>query len=139
MSRESESTMMTITTREYQRLVAKSKSGWKAFYELFQNVNDLTMNVHHHPDNVHHDNVHHTHRREKDTDEDPTYLKMEYVRLLHEARHVVSCPVCLENLDTNQNVIVLNCGHLLCRNDHTAIVHGPESQRMCPTCRRRIR
>ena len=116
-----ETATMTITLGEYQRLLAKSKSGWKAFYDLFDNIGVMqSARVH----------------VVKEPVEDLTYLKTEFLRMLRQVHQTVSCPVCLEDLDTRQ-VVVLNCGHILCQDDHTAIIHGPH--KMCPTCRRTIR
>ena len=125
MATENEIPTMTITRREYQRLVNQSTSGWKAFYELFESVpmqSVLTT----------------TKEPAKEPVEDLTHLKKEFLRLLQQVHHDVSCPVCLEKVDTHK-VVILNCGHFLCQHDHTLIHKGPQSQRMCPTCRRTIR
>jgi ankyrin repeat protein len=57
--------------------------------------------------------------------------------LLHEGP--VQCPVCLEDFgDTNKDqIVVLNCGHVLCTADHARLIRQVDSPK-CPECRKEI-
>ena len=117
-----EQQMITITVQEHRRLISKSKRGWIAFYGLYDQLATIIDNA--------------PIQQLVNRNEDLSHLKTQLINLIAQVHRVISCPVCLEELE-KEEMIVLNCGHILCRDDHTRIKNRPNAmERRCPECRR---
>ena len=47
-------------------------------------------------------------------------------------KHVNECPICMENIDANSNVIITHCKHQFCA---TCLLREMDNRNTCPVCR----
>ncbi len=120
----------TISLTEYNHLFQKSKAGWRAFYILRNEFDDLSGYV--------------TllqmrcselrQQLERGDDVDMTFLKTQFVEMYDKLKEYTDCVVCLETIN-KENIEVPRCGHIICKECYTKIktLHEPK----CPTCRKK--
>jgi hypothetical protein len=117
---------ITITRKEYNALVSKSKAGWKFYYDLLNNdfdnalgeINDLKQMV-------------------RIISNDQTYppeLMTNIQRLLDGHRLRITCVICLEENLTKENAQLLGCLHRFHKNC-LATYRTQTKNYKCPQCR----
>lgn len=119
----------TLSEREYKRLITKSKQGWACFYKTEQLNHDLHMGY-----------MYKIKELEKaiserdaplyEKDHIPDFVKNEITSLLKELKKEVECPICFEELKS-EDIKFSSCGHKFCESCLSKINE-------CAICRKKI-
>jgi hypothetical protein len=113
---------VTMTQREKWALERKAKSGWRAFYQQREQLEEVSQERN-------------QYRGMADAlrqggEVDVTHLKRMFLELYARVGELVDCPVCYEPL-TKDNTFIPNCAHLMCKACRPRIQNNK-----CPTCRK---
>ena len=120
----------TIPLSEYNHLVQKSKAGWRAFYILRDDFDDMGMFV-----NQLQGRCNQMRQQiERGEDVDITFLKSQFVEMYDKLKEYTDCVVCLETINKD-NIEVPRCGHIICKECFNRIKSQPDPK--CPTCRKK--
>jgi hypothetical protein len=118
----------TITMAEKRRLENKAKVGWKNYFILRDDYDELAQ---------YYSEVRTENRKLIETiksggDVDIEYLKKQFLDLYEKVGELTNCPVCFETL-TKANSEVPSCGHLICKGckQHICNIGNKE----CPICK----
>ena len=122
--------MKTITMKEYKYLIGKSKQGWRCFFIIKDELEDmcgymgLTAAVNRDL------------RRQiiNNEDIDIAHLKTQFIEMYDKLKEYTDCVVCLETIEKN-NIEVPTCGHIICKTCYETIKAQPEPK--CPICRKK--
>ena len=122
--------MKTITMKEYRTLINKSKSGWRCFYTIRDDYEDMcgfmeqTQSINRNLRNK-------IHNKE---DVDISHLKTQFIEMYDKLKEYTDCVVCLETIRKN-NIEVPRCGHVICKTCYETI--KSQSEPKCPICRKK--
>ena len=115
--------------KQVQSKEMSRRHAWKRYYTLFENMSDIVTTQ-----NLINDNIP-KHESEK---EELSFLKQQYLGLLRELKKFVDCPVCLETITDTNELVVHDCGHILCKPCRNSIAKLPKDKHICPECRKSI-
>ena len=120
----------TLPMSEYLKLVNKSKSGWRCFFIMQDEVSNLNYYIHNFMERNRNmrNNI-----DNPDYDLDITFLKNQFIEMYDKLKQYSECPVCYETL-TKSNMEVPKCGHLICKSCVEKIKQS--STPVCPNCRK---
>jgi len=65
----------------------------------------------------------------------PTHIKEEYINMLEELKKQIECPICLENINTD-NLQLSNCGHKYCKSCYDRILIDSNK---CAICKKKLK
>ena len=120
--------MITMRQGEKWALERKAKQGWRQFFILRDNFDELAEYV----GDLAKRNFEMRKQLEKGEDIDINYLKSQFIDMYDKLKHYTECPVCYELL-TKENIEVSKCGHTICKTCYETI--KATSTPVCPTCR----
>lgn len=117
----------TITNKEYENLIKKSKAGWASFYRAeaeahqrdilyLEAIHDLKLKL---DDEI-----------EKKQEEFPIFVANELRDLMISLKKQIQCPICLHELDA-KDIKFSSCGHKYCGECLSRIDE-------CAVCRKKI-
>jgi hypothetical protein len=127
-------TTKTLAYNEWLKLVNKAKSGWRAFFVMRDEVDELNDYIHQFSDR---------NRQLRENLNDPnyqmetcdiTYLKQQFIEMYDKLKEYSECPVCYETL-TKDNMEVPKCGHIICKQCVERIKETATP--VCPNCRKK--
>ena len=118
----------TITTAEKKRLESKAKVGWKNYYTLRDDFDELSQYF----SEVRAENKKLIETIKSGGDVDTEYLKKQFLDLYEKVGELTDCPVCFETL-TKENSDVPSCGHLICKGCKLNICNMGNKE--CPICK----
>ena len=118
----------TITTAEKKRLESKAKVGWKNYYTLRDDYDELAQYF----SEVRAENRKLIETIKSGGDVDIVYLKKQFLELYEKVGELTDCPVCFETL-TKENSEVPSCGHLICKGCKLNICNIGNKE--CPICK----
>lgn len=118
----------TITTAERKRLESKAKVGWKNYYTLRDDFDELSQYF----SDVKTENKKLIETIKSGGDVDTEYLKKQFLDLYEKVGELTDCPVCFETL-TKENSEVPSCGHLICKDCKLKICNVGNKE--CPICK----
>jgi len=118
----------TITTAEKKRLESKAKVGWKNYYTLRDDFDELSQYF----SEVRAENKKLIETIKSGGDVDIEYLKKQFLDLYEKVGELTDCPVCFETL-TKENSEVPSCGHLICKGCKLNICNMGNKE--CPICK----
>lgn len=118
----------TITTAEKKRLENKAKVGWKNYYTLRDDFDELSQYF----SEVRAENKKLIETIKSGGDVDIEYLKKQFLDLYEKVGELTDCPVCFETL-TKENSEVPSCGHLICKGCKLNICNMGNKE--CPICK----
>ena len=118
----------TITTAEKKRLESKAKVGWKNYYTLRDDFDELSQYF----SEVRAENKKLIETIKSGGDVDIEYLKKQFLDLYEKVGELTDCPVCFETL-TKENSEVPSCGHLICKDCKQHICNSGNKE--CPICK----
>ncbi len=121
----------TIPLYEYNQLISKSKAGWRAFYILRDEFDDMGRYVSHLRENCNELRQ----QIERGDDVDIGFLKNQFVEMYDKLKEYTDCVVCLETINKD-NIEVPRCGHIICKECCNRIKNGADPK--CPTCRKKF-
>ena len=122
--------MKTITVSEYRSLVSKSKSGWRCFFIIRDELEDMCEWVR----ETQFQNRHLRTQIENGGEIDITHLKTQFVEMYDKLKEYTDCVVCLETIQKD-NIEVPRCGHIICKTCYETIKSQAEPK--CPVCRKK--
>lgn len=113
----------TITNKEYNNLIKKSKAGWASFYRAeadahqrdtlnMEAITDLKLKL------------------EDSGTEFPTFLANELRDLMISLKKQIECPICFDELDA-KDIKFSSCGHKYCGECLSKLDE-------CAVCRKKI-
>ena len=112
----------TITSREYNNLVSKSKTGWAAFYAECRDSHQrdlLYMNA-----------IHDLRLKMEEETGIPEFIENELRDLMISLKKQIECPICYDELDA-KDIKFSSCGHKYCGECLSKIDD-------CAVCRKKI-
>jgi hypothetical protein len=118
----------TITTAEKKRLESKAKVGWKNYYTLRDDFDELSQYF----SEARAENKKLIETIKSGGDVDIEYLKKQFLDLYEKVGELTDCPVCFETL-TKENSEVPSCGHLICKGCKLNICNMGNKE--CPICK----
>ena len=118
----------TITAAERKRLETKAKVGWKNYYTLRDDFDELSQFF----GQARAENKKLIETIKSGGDVDLNYLKKQFLELYEKVGELTDCPVCFETL-TKENSDVPSCGHIICKGckEHICNIGNKE----CPICK----
>ena len=122
--------MKTMPMAEYRTLVRKSKSGWRCFYIIKDELEDMC-------DWVGETAVATRQLRnqiENNEDINIGHLKTQFIEMYDKLKEYTDCVVCMETIKKN-NIEVPRCGHIICKTCYETIKSQAEPK--CPICRKK--
>ena len=121
--------MKTITVSEYRSLVSKSKAGWRCFYIIKDELEDMCEYA------TATRATNHLLRTQIENNEevDITHLKAQFVEMYDKLKEYTDCVVCMETIQKD-NIEVPRCGHIICKTCYEIIKAKPQPK--CPICRK---
>ena len=121
--------MKTITVSEYRSLVSKSKAGWRCFFIIRDELEDISEWVR----QTSAANRLLRTQIENNEEVDITHLKAQFVEMYDKLKEYTDCVVCMETIQKD-NIEVPRCGHIICKTCYETIKAQPEPK--CPVCRK---
>ncbi len=121
----------TIPLYEYNQLISKSKAGWRAFYILRDEFDDMAVYVRQLQLNCNSLRQ----QIERGDDVDIGFLKNQFVEMYDKLKEYTDCAVCFETINKD-NIEVPRCGHIICKECYNHIKNGADPK--CPTCRKKF-
>ena len=121
--------MKTITMSEYRSLVSKSKAGWRGFFIIRDELEDISEWVR----QTSAANRLLRTQIENNEEVDITHLKAQFVDMYDKLKEYTDCVVCMETIQKD-NIEVPRCGHIICKTCYETIKAQPEPK--CPVCRK---
>jgi len=118
----------TMTTAEKKRLETKAKVGWKNYYILRDDFDELSQYF----SEARKENKKLVELIKGGGDVDLDYLKKQFLELYEKVGELTDCPVCFETL-TKENSDVPSCGHLICKDCKQHICNSGNKE--CPICK----
>jgi len=118
----------TITTAEKKRLESKAKVGWKNYYALRDDYDELAQYF----SGVRAENKKLIETIKSGGVVDIVYLGKQFLELYEKVGELTDCPVCFETL-TKENSEVPSCGHLICKGCKLNICNIGNKE--CPICK----
>ena len=113
----------TITKKEYDNLIKKSKAGWAAYYAECRDS--------HQRDTLYIEAIHDLKLKlENENQMFPVFLQQELRDLMVSLKKQIECPICLHELDA-KDIKFSSCGHKYCGECLSRIDE-------CAVCRRKI-
>jgi hypothetical protein len=122
------STTITITLKEKKFLESKAKVGWKTYYILRDDFDELSTWF----SDERQKNRELVKKLKEGEEVDFAYLKTQFLELYEKVGELTDCPVCFETL-TKANSEVPSCGHMICRDCKTHICNSGKKE--CPICK----
>lgn len=110
-------------------LINKSKSGWRCFFIIRDELEDMCEWVR----ETQFQNRHLRTQIENGGEIDITHLKTQFVEMYDKLKEYTDCVVCLETIQKD-NIEVPRCGHIICKTCYETIKAQPEPK--CPICRK---
>ena len=119
---------ITMTLKEKKYLESKAKVGWKTYYILrddFDNMSNYFAETRT-------ENKKLIEKLKSGGEVDLDFLKKQFIDLYDKVGELTDCPVCFETL-TKGNIDIASCGHMICKTckDHICS-HGNKE---CPICK----
>ena len=114
----------TLSERQYKGLITKSKVGWAHFYQSEKRNHELHMEYMLRIKELN-DSM-----EGRDEDHIPDFVKNEITSLIAELKKQVECPICLDELKSDQ-IKFSSCGHKYCETCLSKINE-------CAICRKKI-
>jgi hypothetical protein len=130
-------TTKTLAYNEWLKLVNKAKSGWRAFFIMRDEVDELNDYIHQfrHRNRVFRQNLENINNPELEMENiDITYLIKQFIEMYDKLKEFSECPVCYQTL-TKDNIEVPKCGHLICKQCVERIKETATP--VCPSCRKK--
>ena len=113
----------TITNKEYNNLIKKSKAGWASFYRAEADA--------HQRDTLYLEAIHDLKLKLEETEtEFPAFVANELRDLMISLKKQIECPICMDELDA-KDIKFSSCGHKYCQ---TCLSKLDE----CAVCRKKI-
>ena len=113
----------TITNKEYNNLIKKSKAGWASFYRAEAEA--------HQRDTLYLEAIHDLKLKLEETEtEFPTFLAEELRDLMISLKKQIECPICMDELDA-KDIKFSSCGHKYCGECLSKLDE-------CAVCRKKI-
>ena len=113
----------TITKKEYDNLIKKSKAGWASFYRAEAEA--------HQRDTLYLEAIHDLKLKlEQAETEFPTFVADELRDLMISLKKQIECPICMDELDA-KDIKFSSCGHKYCGECLSKIDE-------CAVCRKKI-
>jgi len=113
----------TISNREYNNLIKKSKAGWASFYQAEADA--------HRRDTLYMEAIHDLKLKLEEEDAVfPVFLQEELRDLMISLKKQIECPICMDELDA-KDIKFSSCGHKYCQ---TCLSKLDE----CAVCRKKI-
>ena len=113
----------TITNKEYNNLIKKSKAGWASFYRAEADA--------HQRDTLYLEAIHDLKLKLEETEtEFPAFVANELRDLMISLKKQIECPICMDELDA-KDIKFSSCGHKYCQ---TCLSKLDE----CAVCRKTI-
>ena len=129
MSSNTQQRTKTMTMKEYWALVGKSKAGWRSYFIMREEMEEMCEFV----------RASQMANRilraqlENNEDVDIAHLKTQFIEMYDKLKDYTDCVVCLETIRKN-NIEVPRCGHIICKECFETIKAQPEPK--CPVCRK---
>jgi hypothetical protein len=120
----------TIGAKELKILQSKAKAGWRCYYVMRDELDDMSMYI----SSVRNKNRELIKSIKDGNDCDVAFLKKQFVELYDKVSEKTECPVCMEQL-TKDNLEVPNCGHLICKVCKDKVM---QHDKKCPCCRKQM-
>ena len=117
---------------EFNRLNRKAKMGWAAFFQQSNRNHDIHLGY---VDKIRHLNSKIAELNNNTTSDLPVHLHNELKELYELSKKEVSCPICLDVLQTDQ-IKFSSCSHKYCENCLNTL--KSQTQPKCAICRRKI-
>ena len=117
----------TITYKEKQQLENKAKIGWRTYFILRDNYNNLSEYY----NEVREENKKLVGTIKSGGDVDISFLKKQFLDLYEKVGELTDCPVCYETL-TKLNTDLPSCGHMICKTCKDTICTA--GTKKCPIC-----
>ena len=121
---------ITMTLAEKRMLEQKAKSGWRCFFIMRDNYDDLCGYV----AELQNRNRETREQLRNGENVDIDFLKQQFIEMYDKLKEYTECPVCMETL-TKENIEVPKCGHTICKTCIERIKQDPEPK--CPNCRKK--
>tara|TARA_R110002012_G_scaffold15653_6_gene61897 strand:+ start:636 stop:1019 length:384 start_codon:yes stop_codon:yes gene_type:complete len=121
--------MKTITMSEYRSLLSKSKAGWRCFYIIRDDFQDMCE----YGRAIQATNSQLRTQIENGGDVDIAHLKAQFVEMYDKLKEYTDCVVCMETIQKD-NIEVPRCGHIICKTCYETIKSQPQPK--CPICRK---
>ena len=122
--------LVSITRKEKIALELKSKAGWRAYYLMRDNFDNMCEQFH--TTATINNKLRSAIMNQEDINID--HLKSQFVELYGSLKKYSECPVCYEVL-TKEILEVPKCVHLICRGCKDTIC---ESNSLCPICKKKF-
>jgi hypothetical protein len=115
--------------KQIKALENKAKAGWRCFFELRRNYEELIDRIQQQRQQMQQQVV----NVDNNQDIDLTHLKKLFVEMFEKTGDLcqTDCPVCYEKLN-KQNIYIGYCGHFVCNTCK------PELNGKCPQCRKQF-
>ena len=122
--------LITMTKSQKWALENKAKVGWKHYYMLRDELDELSS--------------YYAEERRKNRelieniksgkDFDIEFLKKQFLDLYEKVGELTNCPVCMETM-TKENTEVPACGHMICKVCKDRICQSAKKE--CPICKKK--
>ena len=113
----------TITNKEYNNLIKKSKAGWASFYRSEADA--------HQRDTLYLEAIHDLKLKLEETEtEFPAFVANELRDLMISLKKQIECPICMDELDA-KDIKFSSCGHKYCQECLSKLDE-------CAVCRKKI-
>ena len=113
----------TITNKEYNNLIKKSKAGWASFYRSEADA--------HQRDILYLEAIHDLKLKLEETEtEFPAFVANELRDLMISLKKQIECPICMDELDA-KDIKFSSCGHKYCQECLSKLDE-------CAVCRKKI-
>lgn len=113
----------TITNKEYNNLIKKSKAGWASFYRAEADA--------HQRDILYLEAIHDLKLKlENENQMFPIFLQQELRDLMISLKKQIECPICMDELDA-KDIKFSSCGHKYCGECLSRLDE-------CAVCRKKI-
>lgn len=100
-------TTKTISTREYNNLIKKSKTGWGKYYGEVNRAHEEQITLNYKLEQLQKS------LQESQGTSFPVFLEKEINEIFQSVKKSVQCPICL---DTLEDFKIASCGHKYCES-----------------------
>jgi hypothetical protein len=121
---------ITMSLKEKKVLENKAKVGWKSFYIMRDDYDELAQYF----SEVKKENKKLVEQLKSGGEVDLEFLKKQFIELYEKVGELTDCPVCFETL-VKDNMDISSCGHTICKSCKEQICnHGKKE---CPICKKK--